>query len=159
MKLLRSGGFLNPKQKANGSEIREWMKYCKNTLKFWNPLNEQTAVPTSFWWRYCDLVRKTLLNNFDTIPILVHPLSIYLSNIFKVSKNKQTKSKKKSRRTQLRKGKITNHFNWCEPFEEETVSVKCVILTIQEKWREIEGSLFAGLTEGMGAFVKERTQD
>lgn len=85
---------------------------------------------------------------------------------FQKKKHKQTKQNRKKKirkKKQLRKGIITNHFNWCQPFREETVlgEVKKKILYYPYYSREMEGEgpLFASLTEGTDAFLKERTQD
>lgn len=81
----------------------------------------------------------------------------------KHKQTKQNRKKKIRKKKQPRKGIITNHFNWCQPFREETVlgEVKKKILYYPYYSREMEGEgpLFASLTEGTDAFLKECTQD
>lgn len=114
---------------------------------FWNYTHwmirrVQLFLVMVLWSRSEDFMEQL---RYIMTPIPVHPLSIYLSKTFQVSKkNKQTKQNRKKnigKKKQLRKGIIANHFNWYGPFGEGTVLVKwkkisCVILTIQEKGRE-----------------------
>ena len=105
MKLLPSGGFLNPKTAQKlGSE---W-NILKLHLNFWNPLNDQTG-PTSFWWCYCDLVLKTSWKNFDNdtnfctssfkLPLKDFPS--FKKNINKQNKIEKRKSGRKSSREKV----------------------------------------------------------
>ena len=163
MKLLPSGGFLNPKPAQKlGSE---W-NILKLHLNFWNPLNDQTG-PTSFWWCYCDLVLKTSWKNFDNdanfcISSFKLPLKDFPS--FKKNINKQNKmEKRKSGRKSSREKVLLQitltgaslsekkRFRWSEK--------KILYYPYYSREMEGEGPLFASLTEGTDAVLKERTQD
>ena len=163
MKLLTSGGFLNPKTAQKLGSEWNILKLHLNFETHWMIRRVQLVsgdVTVTSYWR---LHGRTSMMT----PIFVHLLSSYLSKIFQVSKkniNKQNKiEKRKSGRKSSREKVLLQitltgaslsekkRFTWSEK--------KILHYPYYSRGMEGEGPLFASLTKGTDAFLKECTQD